>query len=139
MLEDQGDLTPAQASHFALALLGQVHAVETDLAADHTGSRRQQADDGETGSGLAASRFTHETQRFALPQRKTHALDRLDDAAAAEGEVMGLQLANLQQWRVHASPRSRGCAAADRGGCATNRRKVAWPARPARCRRPERP
>jgi hypothetical protein len=43
VLQDHGDRAPAQTSHLALALPGKVRAVEADLPADDTRSRRQQA------------------------------------------------------------------------------------------------
>ena len=77
-------------------------AVQADLAADDARGRRQQTDDREAGRGLAASGLADEAQRLALAQSKAHVLDRLDDPAAAEREVMRLQPADLEQWRTHA-------------------------------------
>src|SRR5207237_6125732 len=99
VLQDHRDLRPADVAHFPLAQTGEVLPGEFDLTANDPRGGRQEADDRQTGCCLAATAFADDAERLAFVQREADAVDRLDDAGAAEGDVMRLQIADLQQWR----------------------------------------
>jgi len=86
VLEDHGDPPPAHTAQLALALARQILALEEHAAAHDAGGPRQEADDRQTRRRLAAPRFADEPERLASPERKAHAVDRLDDTRPAERE-----------------------------------------------------
>src|SRR5205809_1034669 len=95
-------------AHLPLAQPGEVLPREVDMPADDPRRGRQEADDRQAGRGLAAARFADDTERLALVQREADVVDRLDDSGAAEGDVMRLQIADLQQRRhSRGAPRHR--------------------------------
>src|SRR6266545_2744737 len=102
VLEDHGDPPATDPAQFALALPGQVLALEDDTASHDPGGPRQEPDDREARRRLAAPRLADEPQGLALVEREAHAVHRLDDACPAEGEEVGLEVGHLQD-RDHAT------------------------------------
>src|SRR5438105_13586810 len=79
ILEDHGDPPAPDPAQLALALAGQVLALEDDAAADDARASRQEPDDGQARRGLAAARLADEPEGFTLVQREAHTVARLDD------------------------------------------------------------
>src|SRR3989442_224874 len=92
VLEDDGDPPATDPAQFALALPGQVLALEDDTAAHDPGGPRQEPDDREARRRLAASRLADEPQGLALVEREAHAVHRLDDACPPERVEVGLEI-----------------------------------------------
>ena len=159
VLEDHGDPPAADPPQLALALAGQVLALEDDAAAHDAGGPRQEPDDREARRRLAAPRLADEPQRLALVEREAHAVHRLDDACPAEGEEVGLQVGDLEDgvqrggrdyrgaprlrrgapsvggaWGAISGPTiSTDSSAGDRGGRAASRRRAGWRGRSGGC------
>ena len=100
----------------------QVLAIELDAAGHDLRARREQANDRVARGSLTATRLADEAKRLAGLDGEAHSVDGLDDAAAAEAEVMGLQTVDAQQWRHRGRLSLSGCAAVDRDARAANRR-----------------
>src|SRR5262249_48982117 len=96
ILEDHTDPTPADPAQLSLALARQIFALEEDAASHDAGRLRQEPDDRQARGRLATSRLTDEAQRLARAEREAHAIDGLDDARAAEGEEVGLEIRDLE-------------------------------------------
>src|SRR5882672_10077658 len=96
ILEDHGDPAAADPSELALALARQVLALEDDASAHDPGGARQEPDDREAGGRLPAARFADEPQGLARAEAEADAVHRLDDARAAEGEEMRLEVDDLK-------------------------------------------
>ena len=160
ILQDHRDHPPADAAHLARGFLRQVLALEGDATAGDAGGIRQQAHDREAGRGLAAARLADQAKRLAFVEGEADAVNRLDDALAAEAGEVRVQVGDFEQWghcvtppplagggreRARLTPRSRpfahaphritdritNSAAAGRGGCAASHRTAASPAPPA--------
>ena len=77
-LEDHGDLFPPEIPQFLIGKMGDVFAVEQDLAAFYVAFLREQTDDRQGGGGFAAARFANQADGFALVQIKADAVHRFD-------------------------------------------------------------
>ena len=78
LLEDHGHLIPAQLDHLRLAQLGQIAALEENLARYDLAGRAQQAHDRQGGHALAAPRFTYQAQHLAAVNGEIDAVDGLN-------------------------------------------------------------
>ena len=81
---------------------------------------------------LPQPRLADQAERLAFVQGEADAVDRLDDARAAERDDNGSAGRMTSSSGVMAMPSGlHDCAAADRAGCAASRRTAASPAPPA--------
>ena len=94
-LEDDADLLPADLAHAVLGALGEVAAVEEDVAAHDAAVLRQQLEQAERGGGLAAAGLAGEAEALAGLEREADVLHGLD-VADAELEVGG-EAAHVEQ------------------------------------------
>ena len=101
VLEDHGDLVPAQAVEVVLANLQQVLTIVKDLAALHNGVARQDTQNGLGGHGLAGTGLAHDGHGFALVQVKADVPHRL--YLAGSGSEGDAQMAYLQ-FLFHLTP-----------------------------------
>ena len=86
LLEDHGDAVSADAAKLLLRAVQQVVPLEKDLTSDRGLGRRQKAQDGQGGNGLAAAGFPHQTQGFAGHKVKAYP-GQSPDLAPEGGEV----------------------------------------------------
>ncbi len=95
VLEDHGDLAPAQVAHLALTGLAHVDAGKRDGAFGDTPGAIQDAHHGIRGDGFAGPGFPDDGEGFALRYGDVDVPDGLH-RAAARGELDG-QIANVEQ------------------------------------------
>jgi len=119
VLEDHGHLG-AQAAHPTLAVLGDVLAVEDDLA----GGRLDELEDRPAGRGLAAARLADDAERLALLDLEADAVDGMQQALRRV-EVLG-QVVDFQKDFLFIL--SHGCSSSGRnqGHCTRRRRHSAY-------------
>ena len=80
ILKDHGDLRAADLEHLLFGEVGDIAAVEDDLAGVDSAADGQQTHDGLVRDGLAGAGLAHDGQRLALLQVEAHAANRLYDA-----------------------------------------------------------
>ena len=94
-MEDHGDFAPANFAHLIVALRYDVLPVQDNLSRDDAGSRPgNEAQQGQGGHGLTATRLANYAQGFPLAQRETDAVHGLGGAPA--DEKVGVQVPNFQ-------------------------------------------
>src|ERR1700675_3261322 len=84
VLEDHGNPPAADPPQLALALAGQLLALEHDTPPHDAGPPRQEPDDGQARRGLAAPRLPDEPEGLAFVEREAHAIHRIDDTGPPE-------------------------------------------------------
>ncbi len=97
VLEDHGDAVALQAAQFAWRQLGQVAALEQDLATHDTARRVDQAHDGKARDGLAGAGLADQAQDLAAFQREGNVVH--GGKHARSGMEVGAQVAHLQGGR----------------------------------------
>ena len=78
LLEDHGDLVAPDGLHLLFGHLGQVLAVEQDLAVADPAGLFDKTHDGEGGDALSGAGLSHYSQDLAFFDLKAYAVDRLD-------------------------------------------------------------
>ena len=95
LLEDHGDLVAADLVHLLHGDLGQVPAVEQDLAAVDIAVAVQQAEDRHGGDALTGAGLAHDAEGFPFLDAVGGVVHGLDDAAAGGEE--GMEVNDFQQ------------------------------------------
>jgi hypothetical protein len=94
VLGNQRDLVPARTAHRALADLGEIPALETDLAFDEAGGRhRQQPQQTPYRHRPAAAGLADDAQCLAMVQREGNAVEHLKTAVEGlDVQAQGIEL-----------------------------------------------
>ena len=98
LLKNQRDVRAAHAAQLMLRQSQQVSPAQGHRAADDAARGLHQAQDRQRRHGLAAARFTDQSERVAFANGKTHAVDRDPDAPIEIED--GREIVDLQKdWR----------------------------------------
>ena len=96
LLEDHGDLAPADLAHLVFRKLEEIASLEEDAPAeDAAGGGGDQPHDAEGAHGLAAARLADEGNRLPRPHVPGHAVHGAHDAAA--GRELGLEVLHVEE------------------------------------------
>ena len=107
VLEDHGDLLPADVAQLVRRQLQEVLALEDDLAADAGLLLRDQPHHGEERHALARAGLADHAERLAGRDRQRHAVDGLDQPVV--GGEMDLEVPDLQDRLGHQAARALRC------------------------------
>ena len=83
LLKHHGDVVAADVAHVPLGNRGEVAALEADLATGDAAGRGDEAHDRHGRHALAASRFTHQRDRFPAPHVERNVVDGVHETVLA--------------------------------------------------------